>query len=741
MLYIVRILSYLSISIWFLHAINLISVVTAAYTSAPGWISIWRLYRPVPINLFSRTRRIHHNNNLAPVFNLAEPILCHKSDEYISSLADSKISGTHLFKWMRDNSFPTSFMNVILSIAEASKEIYLYLNSGKGKDGLLKESEKIILGNLARGNVSTASSSSDFVVRILNNHSSYSVAFEPPYENNEQLGATFGIWKGSELLGKSGSDINGAVMLKLDDCNATLCISSYRSKFSHIFKLDIVNGTSYDWIGVKSVSSWGKSMNKQYTAYIERFPISDESRSKFNEFVSFVTSTDRFILNMAENNTRCMGYTVCKLMDEEGGLIVFSNFGGPENNQFAMKLLHVAIPIAYVIENAGGYSTNGLTSILNLKALSLKDSTNGGFGNTQEIMRYKELVGPPVSSIHEKYKLENNEISEDIGKDNSPMLIMANPRGFCEGVKRAVDTVEEALRIWGRPIYVKHEIVHNEVVCNTLREKGAIFVEDLEEVPEGSVLVYSAHGIPPEVREIAKKRKLYEVDATCPLVSKVHVYVKKAANDGYHILLIGHKDHVEVIGTKGEAPDATTVVETVADVEALTFGPDSKLFYTTQTTLSLDDCEEIVGALKQKYPQIKSIPSGSICYATTNRQTALKKLAPNADVTFVIGSKMSSNAKRLVETSAYRGTKAYLINHPDDIKAEWLTGVKVIALTSSASTPETTVVKIVEHLKSLGVRNIQEFFGVDEKLPNWRLPRNLEKAAAKYDSEKVSSSS
>jgi 4-hydroxy-3-methylbut-2-en-1-yl diphosphate reductase len=216
-------------------------------------------------------------------------------------------------------------------------------------------------------------------------------------------------------------------------------------------------------------------------------------------------------------------------------------------------------------------------------------------------------------------------------------LLLSKPRGFCAGVVRAIEIVEKALEKWGAPIYVKHEIVHNKHVVNDLKKKGAVFIENLQEVPIGAKLIYSAHGVPPSVREEAKKRGLVEIDATCGLVTKVHSAAKRYADKDYHIILIGHRNHVEIIGTAGEAPDVTTIVESIKDVEDLEFSLQDKLFYITQTTLSLDDVADITKALQDKYPQIETLPSSSICYATTNRQLALREITDEADLVIVIG--------------------------------------------------------------------------------------------------------
>lgn len=303
-------------------------------------------------------------------------------------------------------------------------------------------------------------------------------------------------------------------------------------------------------------------------------------------------------------------------------------------------------------------------------------------------------------------------------------LLLAEPRGFCAGVVRAIETVEKALELYGAPIYVKHEIVHNAHVVNGLKRMGAIFIEDLDEVPVGSRLIYSAHGVSPLVRQQAKERQLIEIDATCGLVTKVHSAAKRFAAKGYHIILIGHKKHVEVIGTKGEAPDQTTVVETVADVEAVPFDQTTPLFYLTQTTLSLDDVSEITKALIAKYPQIETLPSSSICYATTNRQMALRFIADDCDLILVVGDTMSSNSNRLVEVAKNRGVDAYLINGPDEIDPSWLADVKTIGLSAGASTPENVVQGAIERLQELGVSEIDNVVHTKEDVL-FQLPREL----------------
>jgi len=301
-------------------------------------------------------------------------------------------------------------------------------------------------------------------------------------------------------------------------------------------------------------------------------------------------------------------------------------------------------------------------------------------------------------------------------------LLLSKPRGFCAGVERAIETVIKALDLWGAPIYVKHEIVHNQNVVDDLREKGAVFIEDLEEVPEGSRLIYSAHGVSPAVREQAAKRKLIEIDATCGLVTRVHSAVKRYAAQGCQIILIGHRNHVEVIGTAGEAPDVTTIVESVEDVDNLSFSQDEKLFYITQTTLSIDDVKGITEALTKKYPSIETLPSSSICYATTNRQMALREITQETDLVLVVGDRMSSNSNRLVEVAVTRGTAAYLIGDEKEIQPEWLENVKVIGLTAGASTPEEIVQSCIERLQDLGVSEVEDVVFTNEDVV-FQLPK------------------
>jgi len=302
-------------------------------------------------------------------------------------------------------------------------------------------------------------------------------------------------------------------------------------------------------------------------------------------------------------------------------------------------------------------------------------------------------------------------------------LLLSKPRGFCAGVVRAIETVEKALKMWGAPIYVKHEIVHNKHVIESLEKQGAVFIEDLELVPCGSYLIYSAHGVAPEVRAQAKKRNLIEIDATCGLVTKVHSAVKRYAQKGYQIILIGHRDHVETIGTSGEAPEVTTVVESLADVEALCFSHEP-LFYTTQTTLSLDDVKEITQALIAKYPHIETLPSSSICYATTNRQMALRSIVDCSDLILVVGDPRSSNSNRLCEVAHLRNVPSYLINTEHEIDPKWLQGVEVLGLTAGASTPENVVQRCIRKLQEYGIQEIEDIIYTVEDV-YFHLPREF----------------
>lgn len=316
------------------------------------------------------------------------------------------------------------------------------------------------------------------------------------------------------------------------------------------------------------------------------------------------------------------------------------------------------------------------------------------------------------------------DLLHNAGSEKSMKLLLSKPRGFCAGVERAIDTVKKALVLWGSPIYVKHEIVHNTHVVTELQGMGAIFIEDLEDVPEGARVIYSAHGIPPQVRWQAKRRNLIEIDATCGLVTKVHSAAKRYAMKGYHIILIGHRKHVETIGTAGEAPDVTSIVETVEEVRSLAFSQDQKLAYLTQTTLSLDDVREITEALLERYPNIETLPTSSICYATTNRQMALRQITEEADLVLVVGDPLSSNSNRLREVAERRGKAAYLIHEKGQIQIGWLQGVEVIAMTAGASTPESIVQSCIGRLKELGLQQVEEVTFTQEDV-FFQLPKQV----------------
>ena len=304
-------------------------------------------------------------------------------------------------------------------------------------------------------------------------------------------------------------------------------------------------------------------------------------------------------------------------------------------------------------------------------------------------------------------------------------LLIAAPRGFCAGVDRAIEIVERALARYGAPVYVRHEIVHNKFVVDSLREKGAIFVEELEEVPDGAPVVFSAHGVPKSVPAEADRRGLDYLDATCPLVSKVHRQAERQIEAGRHIIFIGHAGHPEVIGTMGQvARGEMTLVETVDDIAALNFSSDQELAFLTQTTLSVDDTAAIVEALKRKFPQIVGPKAEDICYATSNRQAAVKAIAPGSDLVLVIGATNSSNSVRLVEVAQRCGTTARLIQRADDIDPAWLDGVGTIGLTAGASAPETLVREVVDRLAIW--REVEEHTLVtaEEKMV-FKLPRQL----------------
>jgi len=308
-------------------------------------------------------------------------------------------------------------------------------------------------------------------------------------------------------------------------------------------------------------------------------------------------------------------------------------------------------------------------------------------------------------------------------------VLLLKPRGFCAGVVRAIDIVQIALDTFGAPIYVRKEIVHNSYVVNDLAKKGAIFVNELDEVPAGARVIYSAHGVSPAVRADAAVRGLKVIDATCPLVTKVHFEAIKFAKQGYSLVLVGHRDHEEVEGTQGEAPDVTQVVSTVAEVEALVVPDPEKVAYLTQTTLSLSEAGIMIDALKKKFPSIAGPKSQDICYATENRQTAVKNVAHGADLVLVVGSANSSNSNRLVEVSKNLDTNSYLIDGADAIQPEWLDGVKTVAVTAGASAPEVLVMEVVEYLQAKGFGSVDEVEVMPENV-RFGLPPEIVQAIA-----------
>lgn len=306
-------------------------------------------------------------------------------------------------------------------------------------------------------------------------------------------------------------------------------------------------------------------------------------------------------------------------------------------------------------------------------------------------------------------------------------IILLTPRGFCAGVVRAIDVVKIALEMYGAPIYVRKEIVHNKHVVDELREAGAIFVEELEEVPAQARVIFSAHGVSPAVRAEAAERDLRVIDATCPLVTKVHLEAVKFARKGYSIVLIGHENHDEVVGTLGEAPEAMSLVSTVEDVDRLEVADPTKMAYLTQTTLSLDETSHIVKRLVERFPLIQGPHSQDICYATENRQVAVKAVAPLCDLLLVVGSKNSSNSQRLVEVCQNSGVPAYLVDDASDVKTEWLNGVQTVAITAGASAPEHLVEQIMEFLKGSGFGEVEEL-EVREEDVRFQLPPELNSA-------------
>jgi 4-hydroxy-3-methylbut-2-en-1-yl diphosphate reductase len=308
-------------------------------------------------------------------------------------------------------------------------------------------------------------------------------------------------------------------------------------------------------------------------------------------------------------------------------------------------------------------------------------------------------------------------------------ILLAAPRGYCAGVDRAVQTVERALELYGAPVYVRKEIVHNKHVVEKLRERGAVFVESETEVPEGATAVFSAHGVAPSVHANAGQRGLNVIDATCPLVTKVHREALKFASEDYTIVMIGHQGHEEVEGTMGEAPDHIVLVENEADVDALQISDPSKVAYISQTTLSVDETRTVIGRLRERYPAITGPRTDDICYATTNRQMAVKQLAQECDLVLVIGSRNSSNSNRLVEVAREHGADSHLIDNESQVREEWLDGMRVVGITSGASAPEELVQRLVQFFRDRGTEDVQELEVVQEDV-RFMLPKAIRQALA-----------
>lgn len=304
-------------------------------------------------------------------------------------------------------------------------------------------------------------------------------------------------------------------------------------------------------------------------------------------------------------------------------------------------------------------------------------------------------------------------------------LYLIKPRGFCAGVVRAIDIVERALSIYGAPVYVRKEIVHNPIVVNDLREKGAVFVETLDEVPSDSVVIFSAHGVAPDVYDNAAQRGLNVIDATCPLVTKVHIEARRFAKEGRTILLIGHEGHDEVIGTMGEAPGQMILIEDTHDLERLDGLDPANVAFLTQTTLSVDDTRDVIDAVRERYPEIKAPAKDDICYATQNRQEAVKALAPRVDLLLVVGAANSSNSLRLVEVAKQNGVRAYRIDRASEIRPEWLDDISSAAITAGASTPERLVQEAADVFRARGVRRVEDFEMVRENVV-FPLPKELD---------------
>lgn len=320
-------------------------------------------------------------------------------------------------------------------------------------------------------------------------------------------------------------------------------------------------------------------------------------------------------------------------------------------------------------------------------------------------------------------------------KSTETNIVLANPRGFCAGVDRAIVIVEQALEKFGAPIYVKHEVVHNKFVVDELRNKGAVFVEELDEVPKGSTVIFSAHGVSKAVRLEAEKRSLTAYDATCPLVTKVHIEVEKMRQQGMELIMIGHKGHPEVEGTMGQSDGGIYLVELPEDVNQLAVNDPDKLAYVTQTTLSMDDAAQVIAALKGKFPNIRAPKSDDICYATQNRQDAIKIMAKDCDLVIIVGSPNSSNSNRLREVAENQGVEAYMVDNASYLKAEWLTSKKKIGVSAGASAPEVLVKEVIAALQQLGVKDVTELHGVVENVI-FKLPKNLTSAPSTSESSK-----
>jgi 4-hydroxy-3-methylbut-2-enyl diphosphate reductase len=323
----------------------------------------------------------------------------------------------------------------------------------------------------------------------------------------------------------------------------------------------------------------------------------------------------------------------------------------------------------------------------------------------------------------------------DASSTGGKRVLLAKPRGYCAGVDRAVITVEKALEVYGAPVYVRKEIVHNRHVVDTLRERGVIFVEDTSEVPEGALVVFSAHGVSPAVHDEAERRNLRTIDATCPLVTKVHKEVNRFARDDYDILLIGHEGHEEVEGTSGEAPEHVQLVDTAQDAEQVRVRDPEKVVWLSQTTLSVDETMERVDQLRERFPELSDPPSDDICYATSNRQVAVKAMAAECDLVLVVGSRNSSNSKRLVEVALQAGARdAHLVDFAHEVDAAWLEGVETVGVTSGASVPDVLVMELLGWLSDQGWADVQEVTTANEKI-SFALPRELRKASTAGEAE------